>query len=238
MKRKKSSAPAQVVQLVTREEAEALSKKPRVSLANTDHLITNLGRKNEVAGVKRTTGEEKCTLWIDNLTPGVTARDLAPLLSPYGLIEECKIGEGKTYGTLRYRTRDAASMVREQVHDSLVAGSVIHVSWYLPRERGSISPALAATTTQADQDAYAALGSEHAPDNFAQLLKQYKPHVLTAAAARAAQAQQAKVHTLPYTTLRDAAPRTTTTSASTLPLPQQSTELPPRDLILYEAIQY
>ena len=73
VKRKKHSAPAPIVQLVTNAEAEAHAKKPRVSLANTDHLggysRENL-RNNHEAGLRRPTAEEKCTLWIENLAEG------------------------------------------------------------------------------------------------------------------------------------------------------------------------
>jgi hypothetical protein len=74
VKRKKHSAPAPIVQLVTNAEAEALAKKPRVSLANTDHLggySRDNSRHNQFeTGVRRPTAEEKCTLWIENLAEG------------------------------------------------------------------------------------------------------------------------------------------------------------------------
>jgi RNA recognition motif-containing protein len=155
-------------------------KKPRVSfLNNLDHLAGRNDVRMDASNssqYRRATHEEKCTLFIDGLCEGVTPNDLAPVFAPYGHIEEWKIGNGKTYGTLRFRTRDAASMALEQLHNSIAAGSQLQLEWYLPRERGTLPPQSIAYTSQQDLDNYHLLQRE--PNNFNDMMRLWKPHIV------------------------------------------------------------
>ena len=223
-------------------------KRPKVSLASVAHLIPTSSQPSRnnphpAFGIRRVTNEEKCTLFVENLALGVRPADLMPLLSSYGLIEDLRIVDQKSYGVLRYRTKEAAAMARELAHDTLVCGRPLHLSWYHPRERGAIDPHLPATTSPADLDRYAALGSVHAPDNFAELMKQYKPALIKDKENQAV-AARAPVTQLPYTTLRDETLKAIADKAASAPPapgplpPQPVNDMPPRDLIPYSIMEY
>ena len=167
----------------------------------------------------------------------MTGDDLRPLLSPFGHIEELKIGPGKSYGTIRFRTRDAASMVIEVAHDSMLAGAAVQISWYLPRERGSLPPAAPASTAQPDLDRYHEFGA--APTNFAALLRDYKP--LVAARPRLVPDSARHVRVPPSTTLGNVGVltrRAARAHADVTPLPQLPTDVPPRELVPYAMLEY
>ncbi len=240
-------------------------KKPRVSfLTNTDHLASNarnetILREQQAAAAaalsavgvggsstshppphfRRPSPEEKCTLFVSGLFSDVVpSRDLAPLFEPYGQVEEWKVGIGKTYGTLRFRTRDAASMALEQMHDSIIGGCVLQLEWYQPREKGTLPPNCPALTNQSDLDKYHALQRE--ATSFGELLNQWKPHLANKSNA---QQQPPTGDVRPYTTLDGSGGMLTRSGAKALAdapvpvlpqLPPVPTEMPQRDIVTYD----
>jgi hypothetical protein len=192
-------------------------------------------------------------LFIDGLAPGVTARDLEPAFAPYGRVEEWNIPPGQPYGTLRFRTRDAASMVVDQLDNSVAAGSLLHLEWYLPRERGTLAPTMPALTRPDDLQRYHAFAAESIPDSFEQMMAAWKPHIVQqlkekeekengAQQSNAEEQQRQRALVKPFVPLtdrgimtREGTPRKTAEdSAATRELPQMPTDMPPRELVPYD----
>jgi hypothetical protein len=143
-------------------------------------------------------------------------------------------------------------MVVDQLDNSVAAGSLLHLEWYLPRERGILGPTMPALTRPDDLQRYHAFAAECIPDSFEQMMAAWKPHIVqqfkekeekekeNAAQADMQQCQRAPVK--PFVPLtdrgimtREGTPRKSAEDpAAPRELPQMPTDMPPRELVPYD----